>query len=182
MLSKEAFATGMMALFGTLTHFNEPDKEVMKLWYEMLRQIPDDIFLQATKEICLNTQPPSNVVAEILAVANRLAGNTSAEEAYALIEREFDALYDPALGQASWEAIRVHLEEAGHADLVPVAARWGQEIWERRNPTATRAQFRRDYEALTKTAEHRRITAPKKIKQLSEGLVGKLKESKPTDG
>ncbi len=170
MLQPEVFQTGMAAIFVTFNSLKEPDKESSKFWYDMLKHIPDNMFLEACKKLCRTKRRPDNIPAEILDLAEQLSGKLSADEAYAIIEDTVEGYLGAGMsGETCKTAIKHSLESRGYSELVGLALSWGVEIWQNSNPTATRAQFRNSFEKETHLIDEKR-------KQIRRG------ETKQIDG
>ena len=175
MLNNTTFKAGIALIFVTFNTLKEPDKEVAQIWYEMVRDIPDDYFMSACQVVCRLKRRPDNVVAEIREAAERLAGKLSAEEAYQMIEKWFHRLYSPEFNNSCWMAIQRKLTDEGHPELIPLAEQWGLEIVGGSNPTATRAQFRNAFEKGTHLIEKQRRELragdPQELGEVIEGVL-----------
>ena len=150
-MDKKIWSKGLSAIYMSHTKLQTPTQEVSDQWYSWLDKIPDDVFMSACEELCKRPgYPPQNLVGEIYDISKRIvdeqSGKLSPEQAYQIIEENFNAFYDPGMGGAAWTAIQLRLEKKGYKNLIPMAGRWGQEIWSGTNKTATRAQFLKAYE------------------------------------
>ncbi len=157
MLQPEVFQTGIAAILVTFHSIPEPDKESGKFWYEMLKDIPDQVFMRTCKQVCKMKRRPDNIPAEILDIAEQLSGKLSADEAYAIIEDTVEGYLGAGMsGETCKTAIKHSLESHGYSELVGLAFSWGVEIWQNSNPTATRAQFRNSFEKETHLIDEKR--------------------------
>lgn len=167
MPKKEVFQNGIAAILATHNHLREPDSETSKLWAAMLKDIPNDIFIEACMTICKHTKSPQNVPGEILKISRELAGELTPEQAYLVLKDYYDRFYSPEFNSTTNQVIRDKVAK-DHPQLLPFLQRWGMEIAGGGNPTATRAQFIRSYEGQVK------LLADRKSKELKSGDFKKL--------
>lgn len=166
MPSKKAFKIGITAILGTHSNLKEPDHETAQLWAEMLSSIPDEIFMEACKQICIRTKSPQNIPGEIIEVAKELSGELTAEQAYSIIKDCFDRFYSPDFNMCTGNIVRERIKQE-HPELVPFVEKWGIEIAGGQNTTATRAQFIKSYQPERQLIERKKqLTAGKEYQKL----------------
>jgi len=164
---KDTFAKGITAIFSAWVELKKPERDTIALWFEWLNEIPDDIFMQSCQKICMNTGfKPQNIPGEIFKAAKELSGELTPEQAYAIIDDYFKKYYSPDFNMLTGNIIRERLGKE-YPNLLPLAEKWGIEIAGGSNPTATRAQFIKNYEHEVKLIEN-------KTKQLNSGELKKL--------
>lgn len=179
-MTKENWAKGLACILSSHTKLDKPNKETSDMWFSWLSDIPDEVFIKTCEDICKKTgYPPQNLVGEIHETAKRTAmemsGQLKPEQAYQIIEDAFEAFYDPYLSSSAWVAIRGRLESRGYGYLVPMAQRWGVEIWSKSNLTATRAQFIKSYKPQLEIIDKQIESGKGEFKKLQMPNVVKLK-------
>ena len=167
MPKRETFANGITAIHTTHNKLREPDTETAKLWSAMLKDIPDDIFMEACMQICQQTRSPQNIPGEILSISRELAGELTPEQAYTVLKEYYDKYYSPDFNATSNHVINGMVAK-DHPQLLPFLQRWGMEIANGTNQTATRAQFIKAYEGTVK------LLAGRDSKKLESGDFKKL--------
>ena len=91
-------------------------------------------------------------------------------EAYNLIKELMDNFYDPTIGSCCLIAMDEHLKQINKEYLKPILLKWGCEIYEGSNPTATRAQFLKSYETDLKINGTKQLKAKENYQQLKKIL------------
>lgn len=165
MPNKAIYANGVAAILTTHIKLREPDTETAKLWAAMLKDIPNEIFMEACMQICKQTRSPQNIPGEILSISRELAGDLTPEQAYTVLKEYYDKYYSPEFNSCTNQVIRDKVEKH-HPNLLPFLQRWGMEIAGGSNPTATRAQFIKAYEGQVKLLSAR----PKQVRLESSGF------------
>jgi len=155
MPTKKAFKIGITAIMGTHSNLKEPDHETAKLWAEMLLEIPDELFMEACKQLCIRTKSPQNIPGEIIEIAKGLSGELTAEQAYSIIKDYFHKFYSPDFNMLTGNIIRERIG-GEHPELLPFVEKWGLEIAHAQNPTATRAQFIKAYQPERQLIERKK--------------------------
>lgn len=111
----------------------------------------------------------------------RDSGDSEAIDAWNTINRLIDAVYDPAFHMASMMAIKSQLESHGKSHYWQFVQQWGNEILDGSNPTATRAQFLKHYQAQKQIALNRQLQGkdvPRQIAEMAKKMLAKSEESK----
>jgi len=176
-MSNETFAQGMTFIYATWHRLLLPEKTIRFLWFKMLSDIPDDIFLKACLSISTaGGRAPDNMVSAIREEAEKLSGKINWNEAYKIIEDTFKQFYFPELGASCWKHIQSRFKEMGHPELIPAAQEWGREILNTGNPTGVRAQFRDNWQLESGQSKLKRIGEAQNMKQIFSGI--KLLEGK----
>lgn len=96
--------------------------------------------------------------------------SAQAFRAYRLIEHVMREFYFPGFGASSMDVIEFKLENWGESRLIPLVRRWGQEIVENKNPSATRAQFIKSFEYEHRPGVARTLPKNKSPKMLKDIL------------
>lgn len=175
-MTKDTWAKGLTLIYAAHTNLKKPTSDIAGAWFAWLKHIPDDIFMMAVKEIAMKPgYPPQNLLGELRAVCERIAGKFTLEQAYSIIKDMFDRFYSPEFNSCAGQIICDKLAKQGYSDLIPFAETWGLEIAYAQNPTATRAQFIKSYEAEKQLMQTRKALQTQKAKKLSQPA----REAKP---
>jgi hypothetical protein len=83
-----------------------------------------------------------------------------ADSAYRLVEFLMREFYFEGYGESCMNTIELKLKAWNETDLLPLLKRWGREILEGSNPSATRAQFLKSY--LIEHGEYNQLPEHKK--------------------
>jgi len=97
-------------------------------------------------------------------------GEVEATEAYNLIQELMDNFYDPTLGSCCLVAMQERLKDMNKEYINPLLLKWGSEIYERSNPTATRAQFLKAFKTDIKSETEKQLKSKERYKQLKDIL------------
>ncbi len=187
-MTKETWANGLTLVYAAHTNLKKPSRDIVQVWFEWLKDISDEIFMMAVKEIAMKPgYPPQNVPGELWAVCERIAGKLTPEQAYSIIKDHFYRFYSPEFNSCTGQIIRDKLTEQGYSDLIPFAETWGLEIADAQNQTATRAQFIKSYDAEKQLMQTRKALQTQKAKKLLQpareakpiGQLLRIKNQKP---
>lgn len=170
-LHEETFAQGMTLIYATWHRLSPPEKTISFIWFKMLSDIPDDIFLKSCLSISTGSgRVPDNIVSAIREEAEKLSGKMDWNEAYKIIEDTFRQFYFPEFGSCCWDHIQNRFREIGHPELIPVAQEWGRELLFTGNPTGVRAQFRDNWKLERGQSKLKRIGEARDMKQIFSGI------------
>ena len=93
---------------------------------------------------------------------------TKALESYNIIKEMMIRFYDPTFHKATLEIIKDRLERSRMDYMFPLLQRWGDEIMNGSNPSATRAQFLKSYQ--TDTSIRKRLPSKRQSEKISENI------------
>jgi len=166
-LSEKAFKSGMTLIYTAWHSLKPPEKTVSFIWFKMLSDIEDDVFLQACLSIStIGERAPQNIIAVVREQAEKLSGKMEWTEAYDTVKELFDHFYFPELGSSCWGIIQEKIKEMNKPELLPFAEKWGREMLYTGNPSAVRAQFRDAWKIEVQGAQLKRIGESQSMKQL----------------
>lgn len=103
-----------------------------------------------------------------------------AVQAFARIEDYLNKYYAPEIGACMMKVIEEKMQKAGEKHLIGYLYKWGPEIVNGGNPTATRAQFIKSFRADVKTGRFQELPetgGPKQIGDILNHPAGLLKEN-----
>jgi len=166
-LSEKAFKSGMTLIYTAWHSLKPPEKTVSFIWFKLLSDIEDEIFLQACLSISTTGErAPQNIISAVREQAEKLSGKIEWTEAYDTVKKLFDEFYFPELGASCWLVIRGKIEKMGKPELLLFAEKWGREMLYTGNPSAVRAQFRDAWKIEVQGAKLKRIGESRSMKQL----------------
>jgi hypothetical protein len=127
-----------------------PTGELKKLYFDILKDLDfETVNRNGRDHFTRNRYFPA--ACDLLGNSERL-NDARADRAFRLVEHLMNEFYDPAFQQACMAVIVSRVEMWEKADssvkelnLIHLVKRWGLEIWEKSNPSATRAQFLKSF-------------------------------------
>lgn len=176
MISDKTFKMGITLIYANYANLNALDEFALGFVKTELDSLGDEIFKEACKAVARSGEPPWHLLSAIRQAAANAMGFLDSDQAFKLLDNLLDAWYDPDLGQSAYNIICEKLKEKSQERLIPYLNRFGAEIYNRQNPTALRAQFRRAYEArLENEIEQFLLEAPRKKMLKDDAAVTKGK-------
>lgn len=176
---------GMTAIYAAHPNIKSPGDAGMVALKKLLDDIPDDIFKRACEIVARSNEAPWALVAAIERAAARVMGFLDSSEAYDLLDSLMDNFYMPGLGSTSYQVICDKLRERSQERLIPYFNQFGVEIYNRENITASRAQFRRAYDAMMQNEiKNFLIEEPKRRQRLEarkKAIPARIETIKPED-
>jgi len=161
--------TKLMLTIGEATPQGKPSPEKIEIYFRCL----EDMNYEAVKQNAMNHLRYEKFFPTISELRNEAQLEIQAQEDYAIIKQLCQDFLFAGFGRSGTEAIRLMLEERGKGYLMPMVRRWGAEIANGYNPTATRAQFLRAYKAdaqRDRLPGSERKELPEPVKALAEKL------------
>ena len=147
MLNQKVFSMGIAGILAAHPNLKMPGDLGLTALKEMLDYIPDEVFKKACETVARSQETPWALLACIERAACRVMGYLDSDEAFDLLGEMIDSFYMPGLGETCYQLICNRLRERGQDRLIPFFKSFGVDIWNRENPTALRAQFKRSYES-----------------------------------
>lgn len=185
MLSHEIFSRGMALIAAAHPSLKMPGDAGQAALQMELDYLDDQTFIKACQAIAHTDETPWALLASIERAAAKAMGFLDADGAFALISELLDAFYMPGLGETSYKVICEKLQEKNQPGLVRYFRSFGAEIYNRENPSATRAQFKRAYESgMQKEMKTFLLEAPARAKELGapkKMIAAPIETIKPED-
>ena len=170
----EAF-TKFMIQVGAATPQGVPSVEKIEGYFQLLEDLDLETVRQNTL-LAVRTKGFFPMIPDIRRESEEYA-EPRAQEAYGILEELIEAYYMPGFGESSCTVIEMKLKERGRTDLIPQFYRWGKEIVNSQNPTATRAQFLKTYKAEMELLQAKLPAAPTKRLPGDGVPIGRILES-----
>jgi len=171
MLSQEIFSRGMALIAAAHPSLKLPGDAGQAALKIELNYLDDQIFIKACQTLAHSDETPWALLASIERAAARTMGFLDADGAFALISELIDNFYTPGLGETSYKVICEKLNEKNQPGLLRYFRSFGAEIYNRENPSATRAQFKRAYETgMQKEMKTFLLEAPARAKELTASM------------
>lgn len=150
-----------------------------------LNYLDDQTFIKACQAVAHSHETPWAFLAAIEQAAAKAMGFLDADGAFNLITELIENFYMPGLGETSCKIICEKLRERNQPGLVRYFNKFGTEIYNRENPSAVRAQFKKSYESSMQTEMKTfLLEAPARAKELNTGkklIAAPVEEIKPED-
>lgn len=185
MIGKKTFSRGMALIAAAHPSLKMPGDAGQAALQMELDYLDDQTFIKACQAIAHSDETPWALLASIERAAAKAMGFLDADGAFNLISELLDNFYMPGLGETSYKVICEKLQEKNQPGLVRYFRSFGTEIYNRENPSATRAQFKRAYEAgMQKEMKNFLIDAPAHAKELPTSkkmIAAPIETIKPED-
>lgn len=161
----------LMVELGSTTPQGIPGPEKIEGYYQLLEDMEFDTIKQ-NAIYAIQSKGFFPMVSEIRRENDILKINEAkANDAYKIVRDLMTKYYYPGFGRSCMDVIEFKLKEGKREDLIPFANRWGGEILENSNPSATRAQFLKSY--MIESGEFYALPEHKQ-RQISDTAAGLL--------
>ncbi|MCC6581867.1 MAG: hypothetical protein IT440_15650 [Phycisphaeraceae bacterium] len=150
-----------------------------------LNYLDDQTFIKACQAVAHSHETPWAFLSAIEQAAAKAMGFLDADGAFNLIGELIENFYMPGLGETSCKIICEKLRERNQPGLVRYFNKFGTEIYNRENPSAVRAQFKKSYESSMQTEMKTfLLEAPARAKELNTGkklIAASVETIRPED-
>lgn len=158
------FAKLMISL-GTATPKGIPTPETIESYYMLL----EDMDFQTVKDNAVYAVRQKGFFPMVSDIrrdqdAQKIL-EAEANEAYKILETLLERYFWPGMGETFANIVKDKLNEMGKPELLPMLYRWGSEIHNGTNPSATRAQFLKSY--ISEHGEYGQLSG-KRMNEISE--------------
>ncbi len=168
--------TAFMISLGKATPQGVPDPQKIEIYFRLLEDMPIEVIEKNAME-AVRRKGFFPMIPEIRHDPDvEKQFELEAQESYRILEDTIDAYYHPGFGESSCTVIEMKLKERGRTDLIPQFYRWGKEIANGQNPTATRAQFLKTYKAEMELLQAKLPAAPTKRLPGDSESIGRILE------
>lgn len=185
MLSHEIFSRGMALIAAAHPSLKMPGDAGQAALQMELDYLTEEVFIKACQAIAHNDETPWALLASIERAAAKAMGFLDADGAFALLSDLLDNFYMLGLGETSYKVIYGKLKERNQPELLRYFRSFGAEIYNRENPSATRAQFKRAYESSMQVEMKTfLLEAPARAKELTVSrkmIAAPVETIKPED-
>jgi len=185
MLSSQIFSRGMALIAAAHPSLKLPGDVGQAALKMELNYLDDQTFIKACQTVAHSHETPWAFLAAIEQAAAKAIGFLDADGAFNLITELIETFYMPGLGETSCRVIADKLKEKNQPGLVRYFNKFGTEIYNRENPSAVRAQFKKSYESSMQVEMKTFLfEAPARAKELSTGkkmIAAPVEEIKPED-
>jgi len=155
----------------------EVSQDMFNFYFEALR----DVSIETIKRNALLYINTAGKIKFPIPGDLRDSSDMEAIDAWNTINRLLDAIYDPSFHMASMMAIKSNLESHGKGHYWQFVQQWGNEMLDGSNPTATRAQFLKHYQAQKQIALNRQLqsqTVPPQLAEMAKKMLEKSNDGK----
>ena len=162
----------MMAEVSVGNEFKRPSADKIQMYYNLLSDLSFDIIkLNAEKHFRKNKWFPA--ISELRGESDEKL-KIKAQESFKILNDVIEKYYVAGFA-CTCDIVEQKLKAMNREDLISDFYKWGTEIVNNSNPTATRAQFLNAYVAHKIIASDRQIETGNKSKQLGE-IIKKIEK------